>query len=46
MMQTRTDIELQYTMAMTVVSIIPVLIIFFVAQRRFIQGIVLTGVKG
>jgi multiple sugar transport system permease protein len=33
-------------MAMTIVSMIPVLITFFVAQRYFIQGIVITGVKG
>lgn len=46
MMQTRNDIEIQYTMAMTVISIIPVLALFFLAQKRFIQGIVLTGIKG
>jgi len=34
------------TMAMSVVVLIPVLIMFFVAQRYFIQGIVITGVKG
>jgi len=34
------------TMAMSVVVLIPVLIVFFVAQRYFIQGIVITGVKG
>jgi multiple sugar transport system permease protein len=33
-------------MAMTIVSMIPVLITFFIAQRYFIQGIVITGVKG
>ena len=36
----------QYVMAMTLVSIIPVLIVFIVAQRKFIQGIVISGVKG
>jgi ABC-type glycerol-3-phosphate transport system permease component len=36
----------QQVMAMTLVSIIPVLVVFVVAQRRFIQGIVITGVKG
>ena len=35
-----------YTMAMSVVALIPVLIVFFIAQRYFIQGIVITGVKG
>jgi ABC-type glycerol-3-phosphate transport system permease component len=38
--------DLQPIMAMTVVSIIPVLGLFFLAQRYFIQGIVITGVKG
>ncbi|HEY3079460.1 MAG TPA: carbohydrate ABC transporter permease [Chloroflexota bacterium] len=33
-------------MAMSTVSIIPVMILFFVAQRYFIQGVVVTGVKG
>jgi multiple sugar transport system permease protein len=33
-------------MAMTTVSMIPVLITFFIAQRYFIQGIVISGVKG
>ena len=44
--QQRTRVELQYMMAQTVLSIIPVLVLFFLAQRHFIQGIVLTGVKG
>jgi ABC-type glycerol-3-phosphate transport system permease component len=34
------------TMAMSTVALIPVLIVFFIAQRYFIQGIVITGVKG
>jgi len=33
-------------MAMTIMSMIPVLIVFFIAQRYFIQGIVITGIKG
>ncbi len=33
-------------MAVSVVLVIPVVIIFFFAQRTFIQGITLTGVKG
>lgn len=39
-------VEIQQTMAMTLLSILPLLIIFFVAQRKFIQGITITGVKG
>ena len=33
-------------MAMTLVSTVPLMVAFFVAQRYFIQGIVITGVKG
>jgi multiple sugar transport system permease protein len=39
-------IAIQQTMAMTLISIVPLLVIFFVAQRKFIQGITITGVKG
>lgn len=38
--------EIPGLMAMTMVSMIPVLITFFIAQRYFIQGIVISGVKG
>jgi multiple sugar transport system permease protein len=41
-----TRYDIQAVMAMTVVSILPLLVLFFVAQRYFIQGIVVTGVKG
>ncbi|TPW74254.1 carbohydrate ABC transporter permease [Schumannella soli] len=34
------------TMAMTVVIMIPVVVIFFFAQKAFVEGIALTGVKG
>lgn len=37
---------IQQIMSMTLVAIIPVLAVFVVAQRRFIQGIVITGIKG
>ncbi|GIV78367.1 MAG: hypothetical protein KatS3mg050_2761 [Litorilinea sp.] len=30
----------------TLVALIPVLIVFYIAQARFIQGVVITGVKG
>jgi ABC-type glycerol-3-phosphate transport system permease component len=33
-------------MAVAVLVLIPVLIIFFVGQRWFVQGIALTGLKG
>lgn len=35
-----------WMMAVATVTMIPPLVIFFVAQRYFIQGIVITGVKG
>ncbi|GAA4266509.1 carbohydrate ABC transporter permease [Frondihabitans peucedani] len=34
------------TMALTVVIMLPVVIIFFFAQKAFVEGIALTGVKG
>ena len=33
-------------MAIATLSLIPVLIVFFAAQRYFIQGLVVSGVKG
>ncbi|GAB3745863.1 carbohydrate ABC transporter permease [Microlunatus parietis] len=33
-------------MAVSTLAILPVIILFFIAQRTFIQGITLTGVKG
>ena len=42
----RTQTDLQYLMAMTVVSTLVPIAIFFVTQRIFLQGIVITGVKG
>jgi multiple sugar transport system permease protein len=35
-----------WIMAATVMSILPILILFFFAQRTFIEGIALTGLKG
>lgn len=35
-----------YQMALSTLIVLPVVIIFFLAQRVFIQGIALTGVKG
>lgn len=35
-----------YIMAASTVSLIPILIIFFLAQKYFVQGILLTGIKG
>ena len=46
LMRDRERTNMQLVMAMTLVSLIPVIALFFIAQRYFIQGIVLTGVKG
>ncbi len=36
----------QYLMAASTVVVVPTLVLFFLAQRYFIQGVVLTGLKG
>jgi ABC-type glycerol-3-phosphate transport system permease component len=35
-----------YLMAASIVALLPMVIIFFIAQRQFIQGITFTGIKG
>ncbi|MEO2205895.1 carbohydrate ABC transporter permease [Paenibacillus pabuli] len=35
----------QYLMSATVMATIPLLIVFFMAQRRFIEGVAMTGLK-
>ncbi len=42
----RTRVDIQYLMAMTAVSTLGPVITFFATQRYFIQGIVITGLKG
>ena len=37
--------EMQQIMAQTALSIIPVLLVFFLAQRNYVQGTVVSGVK-
>lgn len=44
--QTQQQQYMAETMAMTLVALIPVLAVFYIAQAKFIQGIVMTGVKG
>jgi ABC-type glycerol-3-phosphate transport system permease component len=46
MLNSRYSTAIQQTMAQTIISIVPVLIVFFVFQRHYIQGIVISGVKG
>jgi len=42
----RANTQIQYLMAMTAVSALIPVVIFFAAQRYFIQGIVISGIKG
>jgi multiple sugar transport system permease protein len=46
--QFRTVLQVQWnlTMAATVVVMAPVVVLFFLAQRAFVEGVTLTGVKG
>lgn len=46
MFQTNTFVDMQSLMAMSVVALLPQLVVFFIAQRHFVQGVVLTGLKG
>jgi multiple sugar transport system permease protein len=38
--------EMQQIMAQTALSIVPVLLVFFLTQRSYMQGVVVSGVKG
>ena len=38
--------EMNQTFAQTVLAILPLTLAFFLAQRYYIQGVVVTGVKG
>lgn len=40
------DVQWSLLMAASLVTMLPVIVIFFLAQRMFIEGIQLTGVKG
>jgi multiple sugar transport system permease protein len=33
-------------MAAAVITVVPVMVLFFFAQKAFVQGVTLTGVKG
>jgi multiple sugar transport system permease protein len=39
-------VQWNLTMAATVLVMSPVIVLFFLAQRAFVEGITLTGVKG
>ena len=40
------QVQWNLTMAATLVVMAPVIILFFLAQRVFVEGVTLTGVKG
>jgi multiple sugar transport system permease protein len=44
--ETQQSARIPLTMAMTLVALIPVLVVFYIGQAKFIQGIVVSGVKG
>jgi multiple sugar transport system permease protein len=46
LLSTRYTTDFGGMMAIATISLIPVLVVFFTAQRHFIQGIVISGVKG
>lgn len=39
------DVRWTYLMAVSLIILLPPLIVFFVAQRHYIQGIIITGIK-
>jgi len=39
-------VQWNLTMAATLLVMAPVVVIFFLAQRAFVEGVTLTGVKG
>lgn len=45
-MDAETGIEWNMVLALSVISILPTLLVFFLAQRQFIDGIAMGGVKG
>jgi len=38
--------EWNQILAMSILSILPMMIVFFLAQRHFVEGIATTGIKG
>jgi multiple sugar transport system permease protein len=38
--------DIQATMAQSVLAVLPLILLFFIAQRYYIQGVVVSGVKG
>ncbi|MGP4038783.1 carbohydrate ABC transporter permease [Gracilibacillus sp. D59] len=44
-LRTQFNVEWHYMMALSIVSIIPCLIVFFIGQRKIVNGIAMTGIK-
>src|SRR6185503_13845805 len=44
--RTQYQVEWNVTMAATLLVMIPVILLFFAAQKAFVEGVTLTGVKG
>lgn len=44
--QTNIYMDMAAIMSMSVVALVPQLVVFFFAQRHFVQGVVMTGIKG
>jgi multiple sugar transport system permease protein len=40
------QVQWNLTMAATVLVMAPVIVVFFLAQKAFVEGVTLTGVKG
>ncbi len=40
------NVSWSHLLAASVVMVLPIVVVFFFAQRAFIQGIVVSGVKG
>jgi multiple sugar transport system permease protein len=43
---TQGNVMYNYMMAVAVMSLLPIILLFFIAQRFFVQGIVMSGIKG
>ncbi|GAB2539048.1 carbohydrate ABC transporter permease [Gracilibacillus alcaliphilus] len=44
-LRTQFNVEWHYMMALSVISIIPCLIVFFIGQKKIVEGITMTGIK-
>lgn len=40
------NVQYHYMMAIAVISVAPIILVFFLAQQYFVKGITLTGIKG